>query len=99
MTMKWATATIVIPSQVMARAVGDELVILDLASGTYFGLDPVGTRAWQLLGDLRNLGQAVEIMLGEFEVSREQLERDLVTLVDSLQAQGLLKVIEADRSL
>ena len=31
-----------IPSQVMARTVGDETVILDLASGTYFGLDPIG---------------------------------------------------------
>ena len=31
-----------IPPQVMARTVGDETVILDLASGTYFGLDPVG---------------------------------------------------------
>ncbi|MBK9987508.1 MAG: hypothetical protein IPP21_11335 [Betaproteobacteria bacterium] len=33
---------VTIPTQVMARTVGDETVILDLASGTYFGLDPVG---------------------------------------------------------
>ena len=33
-----------ISPQAMARTVGDETVILDLASGTYFGLDPVGAR-------------------------------------------------------
>ena len=97
--MKWANATLKIPNQVMARAVGDEVVILDLASGTYFGLDAVGTRAWQLFGELCNLGKAAEIMLGEFEVSRDELERDLVTLADSLQAQGLLEIIDSDANL
>ena len=42
-----------IPTQVMARTVGDETVILDLASGTYYGLDPIGARIWQLMGEGR----------------------------------------------
>jgi hypothetical protein len=40
-----------IPTQVMARTVGDETVILDLANGTYYGLDPVGARMWQLMSE------------------------------------------------
>ena len=99
MSMKWANATLKIPSQVMARAVGDEVVILDLASGTYFGLDAVGTRAWQLFGERRNLGQAVDIMLSEFEVTRDELERDMVALADSLHMQGLLEIIEPESTL
>jgi hypothetical protein len=35
----------------MARTVGDETVILDLANGTYYGLDPVGARMWQLMSE------------------------------------------------
>ena len=31
-----------IPTQVMSRLVGEETVLLDLASGHYFGLDNVG---------------------------------------------------------
>ena len=38
------TDRVTIPSQVMARTVGDETVILDLAGGTYYGLDAVGAR-------------------------------------------------------
>ena len=30
-------------------SVGDETVILQLASGVYYGLDPVGTRIWGML--------------------------------------------------
>ena len=35
------------PSQVMARPVGDEFVILDLESGVYFGVEGVGKRIWE----------------------------------------------------
>jgi hypothetical protein len=42
--------TFSVSAQVMARRVGNETVLLDLASGTYFGLDPVGARIWQLIG-------------------------------------------------
>ena len=30
-------------------AVGDETVILHLVNGTYYGLDPVGTRIWAMI--------------------------------------------------
>ena len=79
-----------IPSQVMAREVGDELVILDLASGSYYGLDAIGARVWQLISEGKNLAQTIEVMLTEYEVERSQLESDLLALAERLTAQGLL---------
>jgi hypothetical protein len=82
--------TITIPSQVMARQVGDETVILDLASGTYYGLDAVGARIWQLLSEGKNLAQVCEAMLAEYEVGREEFERDLDDLLKVLGGKGLI---------
>lgn len=79
-----------IPPQVMARTVGDETVILDLASGTYFGLDPVGARIWELMGEGKTLGEICEQMLEEYEVSREELDRDTMRLAQELADQGLI---------
>ena len=78
---------VTIPPQVMARQVGEETVILDLASGTYFGLDPVGARIWQLLADGKTLGEVCAAMLAEYEVSREDIERDVLKLADELQSR------------
>jgi len=83
------TDTLTPPLQVMARQVGDETVILNLASGTYFGLDPVGTRIWQLLSEGQTLAQVCETLLDEFEVGREDLERDVLALAQSLVDDGL----------
>jgi hypothetical protein len=79
-----------IPTQVMARTVGDETVILDLASGTYFGLDPIGARIWQLIGEDKTLAEICETMLEEYEVEREQLETDVLRLSSELLERGLV---------
>jgi hypothetical protein len=79
-----------IPASVVTRTVGDETVILDLESGTYFGLDPVGSRFLELLGEHRTLGAVLPVMLEEFEVEPGQLEGDLSRLCDEMLAGGLL---------
>ena len=81
-----------IPAQVMARQVGDETVILDLASGTYFGLDPVGARIWQLIGEGKSLAETCDELLDEYDVTREQLERDVLDLADKLLEQKLISL-------
>ena len=81
-----------IPTQVMARTVGDETVILDLASGTYFGLDPVGARIWQLMSEGQPLAAICDTLLDEYEVTRETLEGDILRLTEDLLAKGLVSI-------
>jgi hypothetical protein len=82
--------TIVISPEVMARQVGDECVILDLASGSYFGLDPVGTRIWQLISAGHSLADTHKALLAEYDVSSGDLERDLLRLIGELRSRGLI---------
>jgi hypothetical protein len=81
---------VIIPTEVMARQVGDETVILDLRSGTYFSLDPVGARIWQHLSDGRVLSDLCDLMLEEYEVARDQFDLDLSKLLDELGDKGLI---------
>jgi len=77
---------------VLFQEVGGEAVLLNLASEQYFGLDPVGTRIWQLLGEDARLQHAFETMQAEYEVEPALLESDLLTLVGKLAEAGLVKV-------
>jgi coenzyme PQQ synthesis protein D (PqqD) len=81
---------ITISPDAVARRVGDETVILHLGSGTYFGLDSVGARIWQLLGEGKSLNEICEVALDEYDVSREDLERDIAGLINDLVAQDLV---------
>ena len=82
----------VIPAQVMSRQVGDETVILDLGSGMYFGLDPVGARIWQLLSEGHQVDAVVSALLGEYDVPEEQLRQDVNGLVSELVSRGLVEL-------
>lgn len=81
-----------IPPQVLVRTIGEETVILDLASGSYFGLDPIGARIWHLLEQGHSLGEACDTMQQEFVVERERIEQDVLALVESLRAQQLIEI-------
>ena len=77
---------------VVARELSGELMLLDLASGKYFGLNAVGARLWQLLEEGQNTAQAREIMLDEFDVTPERLDGDLADLIGQLVDARLAKV-------
>lgn len=84
--------TFEIPIHVVSREVGEESVILNLESGTYFGLDPVGARIWQLIEDGKSLDQICTVMVDEYEVTRDVLERDVLKLAQDLADQQLVVV-------
>jgi hypothetical protein len=81
---------ITVSPDVMTRRVGEEIVMLQLESGTYFGLDPVGSRIWQLLAEGNTAAQARDRLLAEYEVAPAQIESDIEKLIGELRAHGLV---------
>ena len=78
---------------VVFRELEGEAVLLNLASGMYFGLDAIGTRVWQLLAEHQTLQAVFDHMLQEFEVDDPTLRSDLVALVDRLMEHGLVQAV------
>ena len=82
-----------ISSEVLSQEVDGETVLLDLESESYFGLDEVGTRIWQLLNEGSNLQTVFDILLGEYDVDEKQLEKDIQDHVALLVEAGLISLI------
>jgi hypothetical protein len=81
-----------IATDVVFRELDGEAVILNLESGVYFGLDPIGTRIWQLCQEHASLRSVWEAMQREFDESAETLESDLLAFIDELSARGLVTI-------
>lgn len=80
-----------VSADVVAREVGGEMVLLDLASGQYFGLDTVGGRIWEMLGERpHTLAELCDAIEAEFDAPREQIEADLMALAAQLSEQELI---------
>lgn len=81
-----------VPEHVLTRELDGELVILDLQSEGYLGLDAVGTRIWQLLGSCESIEAAYEQLLAEYDVEPEVLRADLTELLEDLCERGLVEL-------
>ncbi len=69
-----------------------EHVILQLRSGTYYGLKDVGRRIWELLETPRTFSQIRKILEEEYAVSEQQCCEELSTFFQELAAQGLVEI-------
>ena len=78
----------------VAREVAGELVLLQLESGTYFGLNAVGSRIWALLEETdQSVASLCNTIIDEFSAPRDVVEADILALAESLLDQGLVEIV------
>jgi hypothetical protein len=96
-TVTLNSASVVRPSasQVSSK-LGDEVVIMNMADGNYYGLDGAGALVWNRLQEgPRSMGDLCSAVLAEFEVEPEECEQDLIELMSALIAEGIVELVEA----
>jgi len=83
---------IAITDTVFSQMVDNEIVLLDMESENYFGLDSVATDIWQLLQEGKTLQETVDALRNMYEVDLDILKKDLETFVDTLINKKLAKI-------
>jgi hypothetical protein len=83
---------VLLPTQVLMREVGGESVLLNLHNENYYGLDETGTRMLTLLTTSESIADAFRVLLTEYDVAPDILERDIRELIEKLVASGLLEL-------
>jgi len=79
------------PSQASSELLG-EIVILELNSGVYYGLNETGSLIWNLLLSGKTLTEIQESILAEYELEPEQCTQYILKLVKQLADKGLLEI-------
>ncbi|MGE5813603.1 MAG: PqqD family protein [Acidobacteriota bacterium] len=81
-----------ISDDVVFRELEGEAVLLNMRTGTYFGLDAVGTRIWQLIEQHGTLSSVCDEIVKEFDVSPDAAARDILDLVNQLADRELVEL-------
>ena len=89
------TDRIRVPKDVLISRLQEESVLLNLDNESYYGLDDVGTRMLSVLNSSDSVQSAWLQLAEEYDVDREVLRDDLVSLVERLLEQGLVEVSPA----
>jgi len=73
-----------------------EAAILQLESGIYYTLNPVGARIWTLVQQPEQVARLRDTLVAEYDVRPDRLEVDLLDLLTRLAAERLIEVRDAD---
>ncbi len=78
-------------NDILLQEVANEMVILNLADGQYYGLNEIGARIIQLMSRGEDITSITQNLLEEFDVEQTVLERDVQDLIDELQQHALIE--------
>lgn len=83
-----------IPDGIVFQTLQDELVLLNLHTGVYFGLNAVGARIWQLIQAHQPapLNSVLDALIDEYDVRSDRCSDDLLRLVARLEENQLLEL-------
>ena len=75
---------------VAAQIADGEAVLLDIESGEYFALNPVGSRIWELSDGTRTTAEIVSVICDEFDVAKDVATADAHEILDELEKEKLV---------
>jgi hypothetical protein len=89
-----------ITKNTVAKRIGDivtaeiegKTVFMSIEAGNYYALDEVGARIWEIIENQTTVGQIIDILGSEFEVSPEVCENDTKLFLQQLLDEKLIKV-------
>jgi len=74
------------------RDLDGEVVILNMKSGIYCGLNEVGASIWQMIQEPTSVKDVLNCLLEQYNVEPERCERELLALLHQMSDNGLIEM-------
>lgn len=81
-----------IQEDIVSRTVQGEEVLVDLVSGTYYGLNEVGTFIWQEIKKNKSSNEIAIALCEAYDIGLDEAEKDIIKLFNDLNKKGVVKI-------
>ena len=77
---------------ILTSKVGKDLVMINLDTGEYYGLDQVGNMIWEHIEEFTTLSTLYEVFNKRFNVKEEEFYNDSLNFINKLFNDGLIVI-------
>ena len=78
---------------IVQSKIGEEVVMLDMESGFYFGLNSVASVIWGLLADEIGFEKLIDQLMAQFQVEQSICEADTLELLDQMLEKNIIRKV------
>ncbi len=78
--------------EIISSNMDEEVVMMSIQDGKYFGINPVGARIWKLLEQPRGVSDMCGILQEEYDVIPSECQQDVLEFLKELLEKNLVKI-------
>jgi hypothetical protein len=80
--------------QIVESKIADEVVMLDMDSGFYFGLNSVASDIWTMLENPISVGEIVVSLLAQYEVDQATCNAETKEIIEEMLKHRLVQILK-----
>jgi len=83
--------TILRADNLLSTELEDQIMLMGIDRGKYYGLDAVGSRIWTLMEQPVKVRDLCDSLCAEYSVSPQQCEQDVIGFLNKLYSEKMIK--------
>ncbi len=84
-------------NEIVTGNIQNEIVMMSIENGKYYGMNPVGSRIWELIENKVKVSSLCKALQKEFDVQSTVCRSEVLTFLNTLYAKNLLSIDATDR--
>lgn len=78
--------------------IGEEVVVMNMDRGNYYGLGTTGTRIWQLIAEPARVDAVCTTLQQEYKVTESECLAQVCNFLEQLYAEGLIEILDGGKA-
>lgn len=78
---------------ILVSEIDHEVVMMSVETGTYAGLDAIGSEIWRLLESPCRVSEICDRLVERYEVERDRCEGDVLAFLNELASDGTIRIL------
>jgi hypothetical protein len=83
--------------QIIVQKGAQEVLLFNMDDGSYYALNEVGNRIWELCDGTHGMAEMVCVLAKEYGAPAEMIETDVLELLDDLRSKNLIVECSGNR--
>ena len=78
--------------EIITNEIDDEILMMSIEDGKYYGLNPVGSEIWKLIEEPKTLEEVIPALMEIFEIDEDSCRKESLEFIESMIKNNIILV-------